>query len=166
MARNKLHYRAMEGSEYSLCSMYLPAFTRTKSRVTCTRCRKHLGLPVETKPKVPKPAPTFDFEVTDDVRKALKYVGKTMGVWAERTGQCDTYDTGIAYLNTKMPEGVKVPGRYADWKIKIENKDGESIHTVLNAVNGKAALDSLRWAISRAGGGLEKTTITLIGEVE
>lgn len=83
MARNKTHYRSSPNSEYSFCQMHMPGWSRSREATTCSRCRKHLGLPElpKAEPK-PKPVPTFDFEVTDDVKKALKFVGKTMGAWA------------------------------------------------------------------------------------
>lgn len=163
-----MHYRG-RGTEYAACGAWRPNVYTTRQspdEVACIRCRKVLGFPVEPKPKkVPAPL-TFDFEITEDVKKALRYVGKTMGAWAERTNQCNVYDQGIAHLNTKLPEGVKVPGRYSDWKIKIENSEGESLTTVINAVSAKQAMDSVKWAIQRTGSGLEKAKITVVGEVE
>lgn len=170
MARGKMHYRDPFSRDMSLCGNYPPTtnLTGTQRNVTCIKCRKSLGLAVAPPtPKAPKPAPTFDFEVTDDVKKALKHVGKTMGAWAERTNQCNTYDQAITYLNTKMPEGVAVPGRFSQWNIRLENPDGEAMTIKVTAASGNAAL---RWVKENAfrvyNTNLDKIKVSLVGEAE
>ena len=147
MSKMKIHYNnSYDGAS---CGSYVPDrfITKNVNRVTCSLCRRNGiylsngGTRATPKPKVVKPKPEPAFEVTEEVKNALRVIGKISAVYAVRANVCGDYDRFIDYLNKQMPEGVVIPGRYNTYVVKVAKKDSTEFFTIEKmAVNKTTAL--------------------------
>ena len=159
MAREpKMHYRVLWHSWRGdpiigpSCGAESIRTTDDRRAVTCQNCRytvqfiAQAGVP-ENAPAV-APEERLSFEVTDDVKVALKVINKIATRYANRANLCSQYDQFVEAVNRQLPEGAHLAGRFQHFKITAV-KDGHVLETEVQANSiGEARNNSAHWLAS------------------
>jgi hypothetical protein len=134
--------------------------------VDCTSCTGTLDYRLAGGTSTPRAISTLDLEVNEEVQKVLREIGREGARYAERTNLCNDYDRFVNHMNSKMPEGLRLPGRLNQWKVKIENATG-SLEVEVQASSGNNARDIVRSQIGHYSGQIGNgLRITAVAEVE
>lgn len=170
MRAKKIHFASEDDVYMGVCRVYgdenedYDNITDRQGSVTCGHCLKWLAKQ-DGEVKVLKE--TLVFEVTDDLRVALKFIGKIGASWADRTNQCRTYDEAIKHINSKLPEGAFIPSRLTTWILEVGNKNG-SIKVNYIAKTKEEAIQAIKnQAVYFSNNiGAEALAVTCVGKVE
>lgn len=149
MAKTHWAMSSYGGRVYPACGAVSNLTTQTPNHVDCYNCqythafvnRVHL-----TTSEVPNPA----FEVTDEVKAAMKAINKIATRYAERASLCSQYDQFVEAVNRQLPEGAKLAGRYTHFKVTIE-KDGVVLENLWRADSETVARQYATGAIQNSG---------------
>lgn len=148
MRVKKVHLANPDDEEMGVCGTYgdeeedFDNITDVAAHVTCAHCLKHIA---KQNGEVSAPE-KITFEVTEDLQKALKLIGRVGARWADRTNQCRTYDEAIAHINSKLPNGARIPSRLTTWLVEVSNETG----AITVKMTAKSAADAVTMVTNQA----------------
>lgn len=169
------------GSRWSACGNSTRNLTSVASEVTCLSCQSTAAFSAaqyveqSARRRGEQVVNTYGtpaagdgpaaFEVTDEVKAALKAMNAIATRYAQRQNLCSQYDDFVRYVNRMLPEGAKLAGRFKHFKVTLAKRDQSFVTEIESESEANARSIAEQYTRSQHQVFLYGWTISAIEEV-